>query len=152
MTTAEILEGSQVTVLAIKKRGVVIRCLRGDSYVVAVGQLSMTVKREGLEPCKTNKTQPSDSTQPKAYYSERPRSRGVQTLDLHGYTVVNAISTLESWLNSAILQGCTQLQVIHGLGSGKIQKAVHATLSQYKVVRAFSINHRNPGATDIFIG
>ncbi len=152
MTKGGILEGSQVTVLALKKRGVVLRCLRGESYVVAVGQLSMTVKRDGLELYTTGKTQPSNSNQPGRHQSIRPRPRGVRVLDLHGYTVVNAISTLESWLNSAILDGYTQLQVIHGLGSGKIQRAVHATLSQYQVVRAFAINQRNPGATDIFIG
>ena len=152
MSQKVFLEGAYVTVNALKKQGVITRVLPGGSYVVAVGSFTLTVKHNEVEPC--TPCRPKSIGGPGAA-SKQLKRRGrtsSSTLDLHGLTVEQAVRALETWLNQAVLDGCKQLKVIHGLGSGRIQQAVHDTLEKYSVVRAFRINDANPGATDIFIG
>lgn len=152
MSTSEPQEGSHVVVLSLKRRGVVTRCLRGGAFVVALGAMTITVRSDDLELCEPQR-QSSDAAQRERLLASVGRKRRTPTvLDLHGYTVDEAIRALETWLNESIVAGSTQLQVIHGLGSGRVQKAVHTTLARYSAVRAYRINDVNPGATDIFIG
>jgi DNA mismatch repair protein MutS2 len=143
--------GSHVTILALKKAGIVAEVLPNGRYKVAVGALTLTVPRDGLIPNESPKSDPTHTGN--VARSRRGGAQGVKTsIDLHGFTVDHAVHALEEWLNKAILAGHSQLQVVHGLGSGKVQRAVHEALSRYGAVRAFRLNDRNPGMTDVFIG
>lgn len=143
--------GSHVTILALKKAGIVAEVLPNGRYKVAVGALTLTVARSGLIPNESPQSERKHTVIPGR--SRRNSSQSVKpSIDLHGFTVDHAVHALEAWLNKAILAGHSQLQVVHGLGSGKVQRAVHEALSRYGAVRAFRINDRNPGMTDVFIG
>jgi DNA mismatch repair protein MutS2 len=74
------------------------------------------------------------------------------SIDLHGLTVDQASRALEEWLNQMILSDAKQGKVIHGLGTGRVQRATHEILARYSAVRAFRINDANPGQTDVYLG
>jgi DNA mismatch repair protein MutS2 len=144
-------EGSFVTILALKKQGVVTEVLSGGVCKVAIGSLTLTVAFNQLAPCSA----PRDTAQASLSQGVSRRTSRVnlpRSVDLHGLTVDQAVRKLEAWLNQAIVAGYNQVQVVHGLGSGKVQRAVHDVLSNYQAVRAFRVNDANPGMTDVFIG
>jgi DNA mismatch repair protein MutS2 len=66
-------------------------------------------------------------------------------------TVDEAIRKLDQWLDSVVLSDLYQAKVIHGLGTGRVQSAVHEYLRRIKAVRHFKINEWNAGETDIYL-
>jgi DNA mismatch repair protein MutS2 len=151
MTEHGFKEGSFVTVLALKKQGVVVEVLNSGTCKVAIGSLTVNVSFNQLaiaNPPRDSAQQSSSQGAPR----RASRANIPGSIDLHGLTVDQAIRKLEAWLNQAIVAGYNQVQVVHGLGSGRVQRAVHDVLSKYQAVRAFRVNDANPGMTDVFIG
>jgi DNA mismatch repair protein MutS2 len=141
--------GDTVLVKSLKKTGQISECLRGNTYRVHVGSISVVASETDLES--TTSSSPSNSksvTFPMLSKSDRVPL----TLDLHGLTVDEAVRKLENWLNECIVAGHGAVKIVHGLGTGRVQRATHETLQRYSAVRAFRINDLNPGETDVYIG
>lgn len=141
--------GDRVRVLSLGKVGEVVEELRQESCRIAFGSLTMVVSTRDLQ---------LEETPPRSNAPQRVKvqvtSTGARvgtTLDLHGMTVAEAVAQLESWLNACILAGHGNVKVIHGLGTGRVQRAVHEVLQRYSAIRAFRINDLNPGETDVFL-
>lgn len=73
------------------------------------------------------------------------------SLDLHGKSVSDALHELEYFMSDAIMSGSGQVEVIHGLGTGRLQRATHEYLRKCKVVRAFKVQEGNPGTTIVYL-
>ena len=68
-------------------------------------------------------------------------------IDLHGFTVDQALARLDHELNAALLAGAAELRVIHGRSGGRIRSAVHVRLRAIASVRGFRLDPRNDGVT-----
>ena len=112
--------------------------LKGRSMVVAGSQLEPAPERRAPKkpPATTSAADPAAVTP--------VRSRAI---DLHGKTVPEALDALDCFLNAALLEGCDEVQVIHGRSGGKVKAAVHGRLRQLPSVRAFQVDPANPGVT-----
>jgi len=141
--------GDRVRVLSLGKTGEVVEALRQESCRIAFGSLTMVVSSRDLQledtPARSNERQ-----RVKVIAASKAARVGT-TLDLHGMTVAEAVTQLESWLNACILARHGNVKVIHGLGTGRVQRAVHEVLQRYSAIRAFRINDLNPGETDVFL-
>jgi len=145
---SEILKvGSHVHVSHLKKNGIISEVMSKARYRVCVGSLAMTCSADQLSASKATQALQSKSSKIVLPKVTAPPT----TLDLHGCTVDDAIRKLELWLDRAVLAGLSRLKVIHGFGSGKVQKAIHQRLSQLTAVANFKINQFNAGETDIFL-
>ncbi len=141
--------GDAVHVKSLKRVGHITECLRGETYRVQVGSLTMVVSSSDLE----NAPAPNSTSSKAVTFPTLPRSARVPTtIDLHGLSVEDAVRKLESWLNECIIAGHGAVKVVHGLGTGRVQRAAHETLQRYAAVRAFRLNDLNPGETDVYIG
>ena len=72
---------------------------------------------------------------------------GGSRVDLHGLRVDEALSRVDEEINRALLTGADCLEVVHGLGTGRIRDALHRHLATLGVVAAFRLDPRNPGVT-----
>ena len=72
-------------------------------------------------------------------------------IDLHGYTVQEAVDNLEKTIDKAMLSGVKQINIIHGFGSGKVKNAVHKYLQNFKHVSSFRLSINNPGVTIVYM-
>ncbi len=139
--------GQSVRVTRLKRLGEIVEVLSAKRYRVLIGSLSMFCSENELKESEERVTVPKPGKP-----IELPRVVSAPaSVDLHGLTVEEAIRKLESWLNQAILAGLWKLKVIHGLGTGKVQRAVHTYLTGVKAVKNFKINGLNPGETDVFL-
>jgi DNA mismatch repair protein MutS2 len=148
MNDHQLREGDTVTIVAIKKDGVISEVLGGGRYRVVVGSLHLT--------CSSRELAPSEPAPPKPRLTERKvliinQPKPPHTLDLHGLIVDEAIRKLDQWLNAVILSELYQVKVVHGLGTGRVQSAVHDYLRTIKAVRHFKINEWNAGETDVYL-
>jgi DNA mismatch repair protein MutS2 len=139
--------GHCVRVTRLKRLGEIVEVLPNNRYRVSIGSLSMFCS--GSELTESNEKGAAPKSEKPV---QLPRvASAPATVDLHGLTVDEALRKLESWLNQAILADLWKLKVIHGLGTGKVQRAVHTYLAGVRAVKNFKINDVNPGETDVFL-
>jgi DNA mismatch repair protein MutS2 len=131
---AAIAEGSAVLVLPGRKRGRVLRAVKGGKWVVETDALRLTVDEADLEPTvELERKAPSISIEASSSRS----NRAVIELDLRGYRLVEAIAALERQLDAATMEGLTGFSIIHGTGEGVLQQGVRETLARYPGVKDF---------------
>ena len=67
----------------------------------------------------------------------RPIRRGAacREIDMHGLRVEEMLSRLDQFLNDALLEGCQEVRIVHGHGSGVLKKAVHQRLTALGIHR-----------------
>ena len=58
-------------------------------------------------------------------------------LDLHGFRVEQAIEELDKYLDRALLANFNEVRIIHGLGEGKLYRAVHDYLRNNRSIKYF---------------
>jgi len=146
--------GDHVSILKLKKHGVVTKVLNAQSVSVQLGAVAIRCKTNELSPHTPSKKKEAGIgkiglvTDIKTSARSRHESA---TIDLHGKTVADSLHALEKALNNLILAGGSRLEIIHGHGSGKVMRAVHEYLAKARVVKEFKIDDVNAGMTVAFL-
>jgi DNA mismatch repair protein MutS2 len=65
--------------------------------------------------------------------------------------VADALSKTAQCLDDALVDGKDSLEIIHGIGEGKVRDAVHDYLKGLSVVRHFALDPLNPGVTKVYL-
>ena len=60
-----------------------------------------------------------------------------------------AITELERFLDAAIVGGRTELEILHGRGTGALRREVHAMLKNYPPVASFTIAPEDQGGDGV---
>lgn len=145
--------GAEIIVRALRRRGVIADVLKPGVYRVHVGALTVTAREDELEtpprPKKKRRAQPPIG---EAGSGEGAVDRGVPaSLDLHGLTVDEARNRVAGYISRAILAGHERVEIVHGIGSGKLKAAVTKDLRAIAAVRAVKPHPTNPGVTVAFL-
>lgn len=74
----------------------------------------------------------------------RPKNASV-SLDLHGLRVDEALERLDKFISDALLAGFNEVSVFHGMGTGKLARAVSEFLKAHPSVESFSDAPANAG-------
>ncbi|POR05284.1 hypothetical protein AU468_02000 [Alkalispirochaeta sphaeroplastigenens] len=117
------------------RAGEVLR-LRNDRAEVQFGAIRMTVALNELE-------RESSAGEKKALRpvisagSSRPVPPPALELDLRGYRLAAALEELERSVDAAVMHGVPLLSIIHGTGTGALQKGVQDYLGERREVRSF---------------
>jgi DNA mismatch repair protein MutS2 len=143
--------GHWVKVTPLGKNAEIVERLSRGRYRVRIGALTVICQEHELIPTNAPRTsrrtpEPGEEVARSARLTPPPTQ-----LDLHGLTVPDAIAKLASWLDRAALANLEKVTVIHGHGTGRIQRAVHEYLAQMRIVRRFRINELNRGETEVFL-
>jgi DNA mismatch repair protein MutS2 len=146
-------EGTEVIVRALKKRGIVSAILKPGVYRVQVGALTMTAREDELDtPPASKKGRRLSPATAAPTTGEGPQESGVPTsLDLHGLTVGEARNRVAGYISRAILAGHERVEIIHGIGSGKLKDVVAKDLTSIAAVRAVKPHPTNPGVTLVWL-
>ena len=101
--------GDEVKVLSYGQKGEVLELVGNEEAVV---QMGIMVTRQNRQTIKTE-------------------------LDLRGYRYEEALNELDQYLDQAVLSNYEQVYIIHGKGTGALQKGVQQHLKKHKSVRQF---------------
>lgn len=145
--------GSDVLVRTLKRRGVVVEVLKVGVYRVQVGAMTIIAREEELEePAKSKKKKKSRQTAAPASVEPRPvvATSEPASIDLHGLTVDDARNRVAGYISRAILAGLERVEIIHGVGTGRVKAAVNKDLRALSVVRAVKPHPTNPGITVVY--
>ena len=125
--------------------GVVRDVRQQGRYVIEIKGRTMVVegvRMERAEPKRPERAAPVTPELPQSAAAGVPSS-----LDLHGKTVEEATTALDSFINDAILASLPEVRVIHGRSGGRIKAAVHKRLRELPPVRSFRVDAANAGVT-----
>ena len=133
-----------VRVLLTGQDGVITE-KRGNKYKVNVGGLSLTVDADNLEllpnnaPIKKAKpTNPIDRV-------FMPRADIKMEVNVIGLRANEAEEKIKQYLDSCILMRYHRVRIIHGVGSGVLQKLTWKILSENKNVQSYSFGGEGEG-------
>lgn len=142
--------GDQVLVVALNRRGEIVEP-RGQAWRVLVGGLTITCRRDELraiapvsrKPRARASTWQAEATQSHATGSTSGDTRS--TIDLHGFTTLEAREALLRHLDGALRAGHAVVEVVHGIGTGRVRAAVLAAVKELPSVRSVRPHPTNKG-------
>jgi DNA mismatch repair protein MutS2 len=148
--------GADVIVVAINRRGRVID-VRGGVYRVLVGALPVMCREDEVRAAETPKSGkrqnrgdqhgPAESTNP----PDSTRRRVTRSIDLHGMTVNEAGTAVADFVSRAVMDGADTLEIIHGIGTGRVRDAVRRVLGTFAAVRQVRPHPTNAGVTIVHL-
>ncbi len=144
------VRGDAVHVKAIGK-GIVREVRNGGRYLVDVTGRSIQTSEDQLTAIVVESGRKATAVTRRSPPVWEAPTGASQSLDLHGYTVDEAVEALAAFLNAALLAGSAELRIIHGRSGGKIKAAVHAQLRRIAAVRTFRVDPGNPGVTIVVL-
>ncbi len=127
--------GSRVRVTSLGREGIVKSVEKGRAEVM-VGKLTARIDMEDLEligPGPDKKTSSKKSVAGLGIPLAEPRWE----INVIGMRSDEAIQRVEQALDQAILGGLASLRIIHGKGTGRLQKAIREYLEHAPLVRGF---------------
>jgi len=137
--------GMEVFAGPSKQRGVIVRpgkkSASGVSWIVKTGSLKMTFPEKELLPASPEKTATSASWA--AEYTS-PCS-AVYELKLLGMRLEEAKDALRRQIEAASLSGLKNFAVVHGKGSGVLQKGIHDYLKEDPAVADYYFSQHELG-------
>jgi DNA mismatch repair protein MutS2 len=123
--------GTEVFVGDRRRRGTIVRKGKKGSWIVAVGNMKMSVDEEELEIPRSKKER-----KVRVDY-ESSAAQPSLVLDLRGMRYEEAASSVKDQLDQAVMSGLGSFEIIHGKGEGVLQKAVRDVLSDHPGVETF---------------
>ena len=141
--------GDPVRITRLRKKGRVAACLKGGRFKVLVGSMLMDCPEKDLEPDTSPTAIPSATAA--LTIQPLPGNKPIKRVDLHGMTATAALDHAAAELNRAVLSGMERLEIMHGLGSGRLREALHAYLTGLSVVKRYKLAERNPGVTIVYL-
>ncbi|EJJ6369974.1 endonuclease MutS2 [Staphylococcus pseudintermedius] len=127
----EIKAGDEVKVLSYGQKGEVLEVLSDEEAVVQMGIIKMKLPLSDLEKKEKAKEQP------KKMVTRTNRSTVKMELDLRGYRYDEAMVALDQYLDQAVLSNYEDVYIIHGKGTGALQKGVQQHLKRHKSVATY---------------
>jgi DNA mismatch repair protein MutS2 len=119
-----------------------------EEYLISVGSLNFWVHQSKLQPAVPPKKR--KKAQPAGHKGNRTDA-DILTVDLHAMTREQALIRLEEALDRALIDAVARIQVIHGIGTGAVRKAVHEYLAASRHITRFELDNANAGTTWVYL-
>ncbi len=135
-----IQEGDIVHVPSFNQYGRVTAINQRDDVVeVQIKNMSVQLPLSHLEPVNEEQRQKVMKTIQSQETGIRFRIReGAEySIDLHGMTTEEAVAKVDKFLDNAIVHNLPFVKIIHGYGSGKLRRELHAFLSNHPYVKSY---------------
>ncbi|EGQ3499742.1 endonuclease MutS2 [Staphylococcus pseudintermedius] len=141
----EIKAGDEVKVLSYGQKGEVLEVLSDEEAVVQMGIIKMKLPLSDLEKKEKAKEQP------KKVVTRTNRSTVKMELDLRGYRYDEAMVALDQYLDQAVLSNYEDVYIIHGKGTGALQKGVQQHLKRHKSVATYRCGMPSEGGFGVTV-
>ena len=144
-------EGDSVIVGSMDAEGVVraIKRERAEAEVMC-GSIRVKVKSEDLFLPRAASA-PKKEEKVRVIKNLNARPMPVREVNLIGLTVSEALMEAENFIDGAIVANLTEVRIVHGMGTGKLRKAIHEMLKKHKRVKEFRLGVYGEGESGVTI-
>lgn len=124
--------------------------IKGDTIFVKSGMLKTRVKLSDIMLVEKKKKEVSKHRS--LYRTSSRADADVKTeLDLRGMTVDEALGKLEIFIDKCILNGMSEVRIIHGKGTGALRTAVQEELKRHPNIGEYRLGGLGEGDTGVTI-
>lgn len=140
--------GDDIIVTAYGQRGTLTRQVKNKVWEAQVGLIKMTLKEDEFTLTKVQEDQQPKKKSVAVVKKAQVASRGPRArLDLRGKRYEEAMTELDAFIDQALLNNMSQVDIIHGIGTGVIREAVTKYLRRNKHVKSFAYAPQNAGGS-----
>lgn len=149
----ELEEGSLVYVPNFKRQGIILSKIEEKGkLVIQMGSIRATVSIDDVQPLKGEAPIEKESQEEKdESLKELSNIQVPMKLDLHGYTVEEAIEKIDKYLDSAYLVGLPFVYIVHGKGLGTLKESIIEHLRGRPHISHFYTGTPEEGGTGVTI-
>ena len=147
---SEIGVGDEVLVTHLKQKGRVLVVSPAGQVTVQMGALRTTTELKHLRKVET-KIQAQSPLRGGFHMVDLSRSGVRMELDLRGHSVEEGILKLDKYLDDAVMGGLSQVQIIHGKGTGVLREGVRSFLKGHSQVEGFRYGQANEGGSGVTV-
>lgn len=147
--------GDTVLVREYGQQGTVKRKLKDGKFEVQMGILKMVLTEDEIEKQNVAEVKSEQKAAPKPRVNTSKavnRANASATLDLRGQRYEAAMSELDQFIDSALLNNLPSVEIIHGKGTGAIRQGVQEYLRSHRAVKNFNFTGPDQGATYAELG
>ncbi|MBT9133658.1 MAG: Endonuclease MutS2 [Firmicutes bacterium] len=142
--------GDDVLLLHLNQRGKVLEVLAGGSVTVQLGALRTQVEVKHLR--KVSEGKKRESPERTGFHTVDFAAHNVKLeLDLRGRTVEEGVQEVDKYLDSALLRGLGQVQIIHGKGTGALREGIRDFLNTHPAVKSHRLGLANEGGSGVTV-
>lgn len=142
----DISVGDQVMVLTLNKEGSVLKLPDNNNEIlVQIGIMKINVPLGNVRPVKNNRHSGMSS-----YNLSKNKTISFE-LDLRGMNLIDAGIEIEKYLDDCYMSGLSEVQIIHGKGTGALRKGVHDILKHNLHVKSYRIGKYGEGETGVTV-
>ena len=139
--------GDEVNVKSLRQKGNILQRISDAEYLVQVGIMKVTLKREDLEKLKSKPL-----VQSKQIVRLQKEHENVKMeLDLRGKTIDEAIYEIDQYIDKVILAGLHEVSIIHGKGTGALRAGLQDYFKHHPRIKASRIGAYNEGGTGVTV-
>ena len=147
----ELKLGDSVHVISLNLDGIVSSLPnQSGNFFVQMGILRSQVNISDVALVEEPDTKPQTKTRTRS--SSMVKSATISTeINVIGKNVDEACSELDKYLDDALLAHLPGVRIIHGRGTGALQKGIHAYLKRQSFVKSYSLADFNEGGNAVTI-
>ncbi len=119
--------------------------LKGPMATVLWGSARLKVDRKDLRKERRRSTTPGRADGGFSLPEGKPE------VDLRGMMGEEAVSTVQQFLDNALLSGLHRVDIIHGKGTGALRKRIAEFLKTYPHVKSFRLGEWNEGGSGVTV-
>lgn len=140
--------GDDIIVTAYGQRGTLVKQVKDKTWEAQVGIMKMNLTEEEFHLVKVQEEEQKPKKRQinvikKVAAGSGPRAR----LDLRGKRYEEAMQELDAFIDQALLNNMSQVDIIHGIGTGVIREAVTKYLRRNKHVKHFEYAPQTAGGS-----
>ena len=140
--------GDDIVVTAFGQYGTLINQTKQGTWEAQIGLMKMTLKEDEFTLVKAQEeSQKSQKKQVSVVKKTKSSSSPRAHLDLRGKRYEEAMQELDAFIDQALLNNMSQVDIIHGIGTGVIREAVTKYLRRNKHVKSFGYAPQNAGGS-----
>ncbi len=144
--------GDDVHIYDIDKDAVVLALPDKDNMVlVQAGIIKTRVELSNLRLKNSSAQKQKSPYRNRRTVPSNVNTRPVTEIDVRGQTAIEAIMTVDSAIDSAILTNVEQLTIIHGKGTGVLRAEIQKHLRHSKYVKSFRLGNFGEGESGVTI-
>lgn len=134
--------GIDVLIGEYRRPGIISRKGKKHDWIINTGALKISVNINEIFPAPKKKKQEPYGV---ALSNVKASNIAKFTLDLRGFRLENALSSIEKQIDNALMNGLTEFNIIHGKGEGVLSNGVHKFLKKEYSVKEFYFAHPDDG-------
>ena len=141
-----------VRVAALQKSGIVAAVDEASQKAeVVIGTMKIKAAFRELELAEKQKQAERVQRAPAAPVVQQPSGPGVARVNVIGMHVDEALPAVDKAIDRALLQGSDTLEIIHGVGTGRLMKAIRDHVKDHQCVSRFAAGDHATGGAGITI-